>query len=147
MIQLPPDFRDLLQEFDAEGVRYLLVGGYAVMFHGYPRATKDIDLWIESSTANIQATKHALATFGAPVALLRTVSFLDPNEIFYLGVEPLRIDLFTAIPGVDFATCYPQRLTTSIQGVQVTIIDLDSLKRNKQASARPRDLDDLLHLP
>jgi hypothetical protein len=147
MIQLPPDFLDLLQAFADAKVEYLLVGGYAVMFHGYPRATKDLDLWISATPANIQAVKRALAAFGAPAILLNTISFLDPQEIFFIGVAPLRIEVFTAIPGVDFAACYQQRVSTIISGVPLSLISLADLKQNKQASGRPRDLDDLQNLP
>lgn len=147
MIQIPPDFLDLLQAFTDAKVEYLLVGGYAVMFHGYPRATKDLDLWISATPANIQATKQALVAFGTPAMLLNTISFLDPQEIFFIGVAPLRIEVFTAIPGVDFATCYERRVAATVSGVPISLISLADLKQNKLASGRPRDLDDLQNLP
>jgi hypothetical protein len=117
------------------------------MFHGYPRATRDLDLWIGATPTNIQAAKQALAAFGAPAMLLNTISFLDPQEIFFIGVAPLRIEVFTAIPGVDFVTCYQRRVSATISGVSLSLISLADLKQNKRASGRPRDLDDLHNLP
>ena len=147
MIQLPPDFCDLLQELNRANVEYLLVGGYAVAYHGYVRTTNDIDIWIALHPSNAQAVKQALRSFGVPEYLLSNISFLDPNEIFYIGVHPLRVEVFTDIPGVTFAQCYTQRVETIIQGIRVPIIDLTSLKRNKQASGRPKDINDLQNLP
>ena len=146
-IGLPPDFKDFLRLLDAEGVEYLLVGGYAVAYHGYPRATEDMDIWIGSHAKNAQRIISALKQFGFDVPELTTELFLKPESIVRMGVPPLRIELATTISGVDFGECYMARVTEVIDGVKVSIINLPHLKENKKASGRFRDLDDLEHLP
>ena len=146
-IGLPQDFKDFLKLLDAEGVEYLLIGGYAVAYHGYPRATEDIDIWIASSSQNAQRIIRALKQFGFDVPELAQDLFLKPESIVRMGVPPLRIELSTTISGVDFAECYQARVTEAIDGISVSIINLPDLKKNKQASGRHRDLDDLERLP
>ena len=146
-IGLPPDFKDFLRLLDAEGVEYLLIGGYAVAYHGYPRATEDLDIWIASHAKNAQRIISALKQFGFDVPELTTELFLKPESIVRMGVPPLRIELATTISGVDFGECYEARVTGIIDGVKVSIINLPHLKENKKASGRFRDLDDLEHLP
>ena len=140
-IGLPQDFKDFLKLLDAEGVEYLLIGGYAVAYHGYPRATEDIDIWIASSSQNAQRIIRALKQFGFDVPELAQDLFLKPESIVRMGVPPLRIELSTTISGVDFAECYQARVTEAIDGISVSIINLPDLKKNKQAqrkAPRPR---------
>jgi predicted nucleotidyltransferase len=146
-IGLPQDFKDFLKLLDAEGVEYLLIGGYAVAYHGYPRATEDIDIWVASSPQNAQRIIRALKEFGFDVPELTPDLFLKAESIVRMGVPPLRIELSTTISGVDFAECYQARLTEAIDGITVNIINLTDLKKNKKASGRHRDLDDLERLP
>jgi hypothetical protein len=146
-IGLPQDFKDFLRLLDASGVEYLLIGGYAVAYHGYPRATEDIDLWIASEPENAQRIISALKQFGFDVPELNPDLFLKPDSIVRMGVPPLRIELSTTISGVDFRECYEARVTEVIDGIIVNIINLDDLKKNKKASGRFRDLDDLERLP
>jgi len=146
-IGLPQDFKDFLKLLGAEGVEYLLIGGYAVAYHGYPRATEDIDIWIASSAGNAQRIIRTLKEFGFDVPELNPDLFLKPDSIVRMGVPPLRIELSTTISGVDFAECYKARLSEVIDGIPVTIINLEDLKKNKKASGRHRDLDDLERLP
>ena len=146
-IGLPKDFKDFLRLLDAEGVEYLLIGGYAVAYHGYPRATEDIDIWIASSPQNAQRIIRALKQFGFDVPELNPDLFLKPESIVRMGLPPLRIELSTTISGVDFAECYQARVTETIDGITVSIINLTDLKKNKKASGRHRDLDDLERLP
>jgi len=146
-IGLPKDFKDFLRLLDAEGVEYLLIGGYAVAYHGYPRATEDIDIWIASSPQNAQRIIRALKQFGFDVPELNPDLFLKPESIVRMGLPPLRIELSTTISGVDFAECYQFRVTEAIDGIPVSIINLPDLKKNKKASGRHRDLDDLERLP
>ena len=146
-IGLPQDFKDFLRLLDAEGVEYLLIGGYAVAYRGYPRATEDIDIWIASSPENAQRIVSALKGFGFDAPELTPDLFLKPDSIVRMGVPPLRIELSTTISGVDFASCHEARVTEIIDGINVNIIDLAHLKKNKKASGRFRDLDDLERLP
>src|SRR3990170_2495187 len=105
-IGLPQDFKDFLRLLDAEGVEYLLIGGYAVAYHGYPRATENLDIWIASHAKNAQRIISALKQFGFDVPELTTELFLKPESIVRLGVPPLRIELATRISGVEFGECY-----------------------------------------
>ena len=146
-IGLPQDFKDFLRLLDAERVEYLLIGGYAVAYHGYPRATEDIDLWIASNPENAQRMVNALKQFGFDVPELAPHLFLKPNSIIRMGVPPLRIELATTISGVEFEKCYKARVSEVLDGINVSIINLADLKENKKASGRFRDLDDLERLP
>ena len=146
-VELPPDFREFLRFLDAERVEYLLIGGYAVAFHGYPRTTEDMDIWVASNPENSRRIVKALREFGFDLPELNTEMFTQPESIVRMGVPPLRIDLATTISGVDFTQCYQDRITEVIDGTRVTLISLDHLKQNKKASGRHRDLDDLEHLP
>ncbi|HLE05227.1 MAG TPA: hypothetical protein VJA25_07010 [Dehalococcoidia bacterium] len=146
-IGLPQDFKDFLRLLDANGVEYLLIGGYAVAYHGYPRATEDIDIWIASNPENAQHIISALKEFGFDVPELSPDLFLKPDSIIRMGVPPLRIELSTTISGVAFGVCYKERVTEVIDGINVNIINLADLKKNKKASGRFRDLDDLERLP
>jgi hypothetical protein len=146
-VELPPDFREFLRFLDAERVEYLLIGGYAVAFHGYPRTTEDLDIWVASSPENARRVVRAIREFGFDLPELSTDMFIKPDNIVRMGVPPLRIDLATTISGVEFAQCYQARITEVIDGTPVSLINLDHLKQNKKASGRHRDLDDLEHLP
>jgi len=146
-IGLPQDFKDFLRLLDANGVEYLLIGGYAVAYHGYPRATEDIDIWIASNPENAQHIISALKEFGFELPELNPDLFLKPDSIVRMGVPPLRIELSTTISGVAFGECYTARVTEVIDGIKVNIINLADLKKNKRASGRFRDLDDLERLP
>ena len=128
------------------GVRYLLIGGYAVNYHGYPRATGDIDVWIELDPENARRTVEAVRAFGFDTPDLTTELFLEDGRIVRMGNVPLRIEILNAVSGVTFEECYPHRVETIIDGVQVPVIALDDLKRNKRASARYKDLADLKNL-
>src|SRR5690606_35942569 len=112
-MDLPPDFRDLLEAFAREGVEAVLVGGYAVAFHARPRATKDIDLVLAGDGDNLARAADALMTFGAPRNVVDAVRTLDEGEIAYLGQPPLRIDLLRTIEGVDAEGLFQRAVTTS----------------------------------
>src|SRR5262245_25744343 len=147
MIPLPQDFSEFLQSLNDHQVRYLLVGGYAVAYHGYPRSTADMDVWVAMELTNMQAMLAAIQAFGFPTQAIDPQTLLAPNNILRLGVAPLRIEVFSSIPGVDFDTCYARRVETVMAGVQVPVIDLSDLKQNKLASGRPKDINDLQNLP
>jgi predicted nucleotidyltransferase len=143
---LNQDFREFIQSLNDNGVRYLVIGGYAVAFHGHPRYTRDIDIWIELSPDNAARIVTALEQFGFGSLGLKAADFLTPDQIIQLGYPPSRIDLITTACGVDFADCYAARVTVKVDGVPVGFIDLENLKRNRRASGRLQDLADLENL-
>ena len=145
MTLLPPDFREFLRLLNSHGVKYLLVGGYAVGYYGYPRATADIDLWVETGAENVAKLISALAAFG--FAGVEPELFAKDEQVIRMGVPPLRIELLTSVSGVTFEDCYPARTQATLDEVEVSLIGLKDLKTNKAASGRYKDLNDLEHLP
>ncbi len=143
---LNQDFKEFIQSLNDNGVRYLVIGGYAVALHGYPRYTKDIDIWVEMSPDNAAAIVKALEQFGFSSLGLQAADFLVPDQIIQLGYPPSRIDLLTTAPGVDFESCYASRVEVVIDETQVNFIGLDHLKKSKQAAGRLQDLADLENL-
>lgn len=145
--RLPPDFKEFLQLLNAHQVEYLLIGGYAVGYHGYPRATVDMDVWVAINPANARRIVAVLEGFGFQSPELTTELFLKDKRIIRMGVPPLRIEVTTGIDGVEFNECYAERISDSIDGVPVNLINLRHLKINKRASGRAKDINDLEHLP
>ena len=145
--RLPPDFKEFLKLLNAHKVEYLLIGGYALGYHGYPRATADMDIWIAMHPANSQKMVSVLKEFGFDVPELSPTLFLEEWQIVRLGLPPVRIKIATTISGVDFAECYAERLMDTLDDVQVNLIGLKHLKLNKKASGRHQDLADLENLP
>jgi len=115
-IHLPPDFKEFLRLINAHKVEYLLIGGYAVSYHGYPRATVDMDIWIAVRPANADRVVAALKEFGFDLPDLSPELFLRPWQIIRLGVPPARIEIATTISGVDFAECYAERVEETLGG-------------------------------
>ena len=146
-IELHPDFKDFLRLLNSHAVEYLLVGGYAVGYHGYPRATGDMDVWIAVSESNAQKAAIVLRDFGMPEEDVSKRLFLERDKVVRMGVPPVRIEVITGASGVDFAECYSRREVIEIDGIPVNFISLEDLKENKRASARHKDLEDLEHLP
>ena len=144
---LPPDFSAFLRSLNTHGVSYLVVGGYAVGFHGYPRATADIDIWIPRDPGTAGRMVAALRDFGFNVPALSPDLFARPDQVIRLGVPPVRIELLTSIAGVEFEECVGRAVETTVDDVTVRIIGLEDLKRNKRAAGRHQDLADLEHLP
>ena len=138
-MDLPPDFRDLLEAFARESVEAVLVGGYAVAFHGRPRATKDIDLVLAGAPDNLERAARALAAFGAPTTVVSAVRVLGEGEVAYLGQPPLRIDLLRSIDGVDERSLFEHAVPTMLDGVPLRVIALTDLIANKRATGRPQD--------
>jgi len=143
---LNQDFKEFIQSLNDNGVRYLVIGGYAVALHGYPRYTKDIDIWIQMTPRNAKKMVAALDQFGLGSLGLKAADFLVPDQIVQLGYPPSRIDLITTPPGIDFNTCYASRVETMIDNVTVNFIDLENLKKSKRAAGRLQDLADLENL-
>lgn len=146
-IQFPTEFSELLRLLNDRDVRYLVVGGYAVTYHGYPRTTGDLDLWIDRTETNAGRVVDALRAFGFDVPKLAPSLFLEEDRIVRMGHPPLRVEVFPSISGVDFAPCYDKRVVDALGDVEATIIGLECLKKNKRASGRHKDLDDLENLP
>lgn len=146
-IRLPPDFKEFLQLLNANQVEYLLIGGYAVAYHGYPRGTADMDVWIAIHPDNAARIVAALKAFGFDVLALSPDLFLKEGQVIRMGMPPVRIEIATTISGVRFEDCYAERVADVLDGVEVNLISLEHLKANKKASGRLRDLDDLEHLP
>jgi len=140
------DFRDLFAALNAEGVRYLLVGGYAFAFHVEPRFTKDLDVWVEASPEAAPRVLRALLAFGAPAERIEESDFREPRVTVQLGVSPNRIDLLTAVSGLDFEDAWPRRIETPFGDQVIWVISRDDLVRNKRASGRDQDLVDLKKL-
>jgi len=140
---LNQDFKEFFESLNANKVRYLVVGGYAIAFHGHPRYTKDIDVWIEMSPENAVRIVKALKDFGFGSLDLKVEDFLTPDQVIQLGYDPSRIDILTTIDGVDFSECYPKHMMVTVSGVEISVIDLENLKRNKKASGRLQDLADV----
>lgn len=145
--ELPRDFREFLKLLAEHQVEYLLIGGYAVGYYGYPRTTADMDIWVSLDQANAERLVHVLKAFGMVSNDLSPALFLTPGNIVRMGVTPVRIEILNEIDGVDFAECARGATEATIGGVPVRLISLDDLRRNKQASGRYKDLDDLEHLP
>ena len=140
------DFREFIELLNAAKVRYLVVGGYAVAVHGYPRYTKDLDIWIESSPENANRLLRSLHQFGFGALDIKADDFLQKDQIIQLGYPPNRIDLLTSLAGLSFDDCYRDKMTVSIDNLEIDFIDLANLKKNKAATGRAQDLADLEHL-
>jgi hypothetical protein len=138
-----PEFSDLLSEFNARGVEYLVVGAYAMAAHGRVRATGDFDVWVRPEPGNAKQVLEALAAFGAPLRDLSEKDLSRPGIVFQIGVAPLRIDVLTSIDGVEFGEAWAARLTTKFAGQAVPVLSLKHLIRNKRAVGRAQDLADL----
>jgi hypothetical protein len=143
---LNADFKEFLQSLNDNSVRYLVVGGYAVALHGYPRYTKDIDIWVELAPENSARIMGALQQFGFGSLGLVEQDFLEADTIVQLGYPPRRIDLLTTLPGVDFETCYAMKVIVDLDGLPVNFIDLENLKKNKRAAGRAQDIADIENL-
>ncbi|MEM7593559.1 MAG: hypothetical protein AAF383_18945 [Cyanobacteria bacterium P01_A01_bin.83] len=143
---LNQDFKEFIQLLNDNQVKYLVIGGYAVAIHGYPRYTKDIDIWIETSLENAEKLMITLTGFGFGSLGLTTEDFQTSDQIIQLGYPPNRIDLITTPDGIDFETCYQEKIEVNIDNIPVNFIDLDNLRKNKQASGRLQDLADLENL-
>lgn len=137
------DFVDLLRAFAAHDVRFLVVGAYALALHGTPRATGDLDVWIDPTPLNASRVMAALAEFGAPLQEISEADFSRPGVVYQIGVAPARIDILTELTGLAFEEAWPGRVRHPFGGVETDIIGRDAFIRNKRATGRTRDLADL----
>ncbi len=138
-----PDFVDLLRAFIAADVRFLIVGAYALAIHGRPRATGDLDVWIEPSAENARRVMRALAAFGAPLGEVHEADFTTPGVTYQIGIAPGRIDVLTDLTGLSFAEAWPDRVRKPFGDVTVDFIGRDAFIRNKRATGRAKDLGDI----
>ena len=137
------DFVDLLRELSAADARYLVVGAYALAHHGRPRATGDLDVWVEPTPDNAARVMRALSAFGAPLTDIAEQDFAQPGVVFQIGVPPGRIDLLTELTGLTFATAWSERERGAFGVLMVNFIGRDAFLRNKRATGRPKDLGDV----
>jgi hypothetical protein len=137
------DFSDLLKLFNANQVKYLVIGGYALVQYAEPRYTKDLDLWISADVTNAQAVYRALREFGAPLADLTAADFAEEGYFYQMGVPPVRVDILMGIPGVVFAKAWPRRTEVDFDGLLVPFIAREDLIVAKRAAGRPQDLLDV----
>jgi hypothetical protein len=142
-MRFPPDLVAMLSAFGAAKVRYLVVGGHAVGVHARPRATKDLDLWLDASADNIGRACSALRAFGAPARVIDDLRNAAPSEIVWMGRAPARVDLLLSLPAVDFAAAWPRRVDVELEGVRVHVIGREDLLANKRAVGRPQDRRDV----
>lgn len=140
------DFRDLLRDFNAGGVRYLIVGGYAVMVYTEPRYTKDLEVWIDPVEANARAVLTALARFGAPTTGVEPGDLTQPEVIFQIGVDPIRVDVMTSVTGLVFQDAWTRRVEVDFGGVRAPVVSREDLIAAKRASVRPGDRRDARRL-
>ena len=143
---LTQDFKEFIQSLNDNDVRYLIVGGYAVSFHGHPRYTKALNIWVGIDEHNAGKVVRALDQFGFASLALTPADFLEPDTTIQLGYLPNRIDLLMGLTGVDFDSCHRDRHEEEIDGIILPFIDLENLKRNKKATGRLQDLADLENL-
>jgi predicted nucleotidyltransferase len=144
--RFPADLREFLKLLNSARVEYLLIGGYAVAYWGYPRATGDLDIWVAVSDSNARKLVRILKDFGFDLPNLNPEVFLENDRIVRFGEPPLRIEILTTISGVSFNDCFARRARVRFDGLRVNLISFEDLKKNKAASGRPKDLDDLMAL-
>ena len=132
---------------NANGVRYLLIGGYAVGFYGYPRATNDIDIFVAKDIENARRLVKTLSEFGFSAHELSTEIFMQEKSLIRMGVEPMKIEIANFISGIEFEEAYKDKTIGLIDEIEIDLISLQHLKINKQASGRYKDLNDLENLP
>jgi predicted nucleotidyltransferase len=140
------DFKDLLHDLNGAGVRYLIVGGYAVMVHTEPRYTKDLDVWIDPTESNARMLLAALAEFGAPTASVVPSDFTEPDVFYQIGVEPVRVDIMTSVPGLDFAPAWDRRKIVDFGGELAPVLCREDALKSKIAAGRARDRRDAAKL-
>jgi hypothetical protein len=141
-----PDFKELLSVLNAHGVKYLVIGAYAVSIHAQPRATKDLDILVKADAENAAAVFAALAQFGAPLEGLTPADFAQPGPFFRMGREPIGVDILTTIPGVEFDEAWPRRIEAVVDpasGLKASFISREDLIAAKLAAGRPQDLADV----
>ena len=142
MTEFPKDFREFLQLLNSRKIEYLVIGGYAVGYHGYPRATGDMDVWIAMTEKNAGEMVRVLKEFGFDLPELRKELFLKKGNVIRMGVPPMRLEILTSVDGVAFEACFKNRIVADFGMFKVNFISKEDLLLNKRASGRPKDLAD-----
>jgi hypothetical protein len=145
-MNLSKDLREFVALLNSTRVKYLLVGGHAVAWHGYPRFTGDIDFFVESSVENATRLERVLLDFGFQSVGVSAADFMTPGMVIQLGRPPNRIDLLTSIDGVEFGPAWENRAVADLEGMHVNVISKADLLRNKRATGRGQDLADIERL-
>jgi hypothetical protein len=140
------DFLELLHAFLAAEVRFLVVGAYAVAVHGHPRATGDLDVWVDASVENATRVYSALQAFGAPLHELRKEELERPGIVFQMGLPPARIDILTSLSGLVFEEAWASHISETVSDMRIPFIGREGLIKNKLATGRPQDLADVAAL-
>ncbi|MCB4790482.1 MAG: nucleotidyltransferase [Elusimicrobia bacterium] len=146
MIQLPQDFKEFLKLLNSKEVEYLVIGGYAIGYYGYPRATGDLDIWVAINESNAQKLFNVLKEFGFNSPDITESIFKEKDKVIRMGNPPLRIEILTSISGIEFEKAYKNRKIEKIEDISVNFIGFKDLIKNKKASGRHKDLDDVEHL-
>ncbi len=136
---LNSDYKEMLRILSEEAVEFIVVGAYALAYHGFPRATGDMDVWVNPTSENAQRVFQAIARFGAPVGEISANDFSLPGTVFQIGVAPRRIDIVTSIDGVDFHTASAGKMSVEIEDMEVPILSIDDLIKNKESTGRDKD--------
>lgn len=144
---LSQDFKEFVILLNEKKIDYLIVGGYAVGVHGYPRYTGDIDIWVKVSDENADKMVSVLDEFGFSSYNLTKADFLNLNNVIQLGHPPVRIDIMMSVDGVSFEEAYPNKVIMNIDGLEINFIGIDDLIANKRATGRGKDLLDIKNLP
>jgi len=136
---LNEDYRDILRILSETGARYLVVGAYAMSVHGYPRATGDIDIWVECSAVNSRLVYKAVAAFGAPLSGITPETFAEEGIVFQIGVAPRRVDILTRVDGLSFQEAFQNRQELELEGLIIPVTSKADLIQNKRATGRAKD--------
>ena len=145
-MKLPEDFKEFLKLLNEIEASYLLVGGYAVGYHGYPRTTADMDIWVKNSPGNALKLVEVFHAFGMADGSLNPALFQEEGRILRMGHPPMRIEVMNHIDGVEFDACYSRKIVDEVDGLKINMIGKEDLLKNKETSGRYKDLDDLEHL-
>jgi len=137
------DFAEMLSALCGADAEFLIVGAHALAAHGIPRATGDLDIWVNPTRANAERVLNALTAFGAPLADLTIDDLIKPDTVFQIGVVPCRVDILTGISGVQFADAWTRHTAVDIEGLHVPVLGREDFKTNKRATGRPKDLLDI----
>jgi predicted nucleotidyltransferase len=145
-MEINKDFKEFIELLNANDVKYLVIGGYAVNFHGYPRYTKDIDFWVWLDESNINRLLISLESFGFGALGLTKDDLLNPSNIVQLGHEPCRIDIISEVEGETFEDCFYRKRQVDLDDIFINFIGIEDLIRVKQHAGRPQDLADAAYL-
>ena len=146
-MDLSQDFKEFIQSLNANKVEYLVVGGYAVTVHGFPRATGDIDFWVKPYPENAKRVLKTLNDFGFGSIDVKLEDFTVEDKVVQLGFPPFRIDIMTSVSGLRFNDCWNEKKVIDYEGEKINFISLHHLRLNKTSTGRPKDLNDLKNLP